>query len=249
MEIITRVTKSRNIIKEILSEDYEIDSIPNYTEEEIDKLYRIDIKKSNPFSILGYGISCNMSIKHKTIPDHYIHVLYYNFPEIGKSSSKVTKTIVDKITSLYINEAINYTDNIIVIINETISDTINNMVNILNIQLHNNFNLGETEIGKKLQETNINLQSKHFRFVTLFNVKNLQFNALNHDLVDKHIIIRNTDEINKILNVCNCTIDQLPVISQDDAIGKLKLIRKGDICKIERTSKSTGQYDYYRVCK
>jgi len=249
MEIITEVTKSRNVIKEILSEDYDTKSVPDYTEEEIDKLYRIDIKKSNPFSILGYGISCNMSIKHKTIPDHYIHVLYYNFPEIGKSSSKVTKTFIDKIMSLYINEAVKYTDNIIVIINETISETINNMINTLNIQLHNKFNLDETELGKKLKEKNINLQSKHFRFVTLFNVKNLQFNALNHVLVDKHIIIRNTDEINKILKKCNSTIDQLPVISQDDAIGKLKLIRRGDLCKIERTSKSTGQYDYYRVCK
>jgi DNA-directed RNA polymerase subunit H (RpoH/RPB5) len=237
MEIITEVTKSRNVIKEILSEDYDTKSVPDYTEEEIDKLYRIDIKKSNPFSILGYGIS------------YYIHVLYYNFPEIGKSSSKVTKTFIDKIMSLYINEAVKYTDNIIVIINETISETINNMINTLNIQLHNKFNLDETELGKKLKEKNINLQSKHFRFVTLFNVKNLQFNALNHVLVDKHIIIRNTDEINKILKKCNSTIDQLPVISQDDAIGKLKLIRRGDLCKIERTSKSTGQYDYYRVCK
>lgn len=249
METIKQVTKCINTLKDVLNDEYNTINVPEYTEEEIDKLYRIIVNKSNPFSILGNGTSCNLVIDHKILKSHKLHVLFYNFPEIGKSSSKVTKTIIDKIISLYINEVVQPCDNIVIIINEPVSDTIKNMINTLNIQLHNNFDFNKTLVKKELNDKNIKLQKKHFRFATIFDIKTLQYNILNHELIDEHTIIRDIDEINNIINKCNCTIHQLPIISIDDAVGKLKLIRKGDICKIKRTSKACGEYDYYRVCK
>ena len=39
-----------------------------------------------------------------------MHIVYYNFPVFGKSSSKVTKTIADKINILYANGTFKKTD-------------------------------------------------------------------------------------------------------------------------------------------
>lgn len=258
MEIIKKVTKSLQVLKETLDDEYDTSSIPNFTEIEIDKLYRTPVKKNNIYSNLGFGVSCNQILKHKHLENHNLHILFYNFPELGKNSSKVTKTIIEKIQNFYEKNTnkdkdftINPNDNIIIIINENITDTINNMINELNIKLHNNFdkNFKDDIIYKELEEKNINLESKHFRNATVFNIKNLQFNILNHELVDKHEVIRDSVVINDILKKCNCTENQLPIISKDDAVGKLKLICEGDICKIIRNNRTCGEYNYYRICR
>lgn len=255
METITKVTKCLQTLKDVLKDEYNTNTIPTFSEVEIEELYRIPVKKNNIYHNLGYGISCNQVIKHNELENHNLHIVFYNFPELGKTSSKVTKTIIEKIKNLYSknNEDgnnINENDNIIIIINEPLTATINNMINQLNIQLHHNFenNFIKSKVYNELQEKNINLKSKHFRYATIFDINHLQFNALKHELVDPHIVIRDENVINKILDMCNCNKNQLPKILKDDAIGKLKLICVGDICKITRTSKSCVEYDYYRIC-
>ena len=83
----------------------------------------------------------------------------------------------------------------------------------------------------------------------MFYIAQLQFNILDHELVPKHEIIRNKKDIDNILENCNCSIDQLPIISKNDPVAKLKMCVNGDICKITRKSKSAGEYPYYRVCR
>jgi len=241
MDIIKQIAKSRQILKEVLSEEYDTDTLPLYSIDEIDKLFSIESSK-NPFSILshggqGKGNACNFSVNHRIIKDHKLHVLYYNFQKDGKT--KVTKTIIDKIKTLYKDNIIQPTDNIILIINENIKETIQNLNNNLNLLLKEDFDIKD----------NIQLQKKHFRNVFMFNIKTLQFNILKHKFVPKHEVVRDNDSIQQILKNCNCTIDQLPIISKKDPVSKIKMCIPGDICKITRHSKTSGDYIYYRVCR
>ena len=75
------------------------------------------------------------------------------------------------------------------------------------------------------------------------------YNILNHNSVPKHTILRDDKDIEKILEFCNCKLEQLPVILKDDPVAKLKLGTNGDIFKIRRKSKTCGEYEYYRVCR
>ena len=61
--------------------------------------------------------------------------------------------------------------------------------------------------------------------------------------------IRKSEDINKILELCNSSINQLPIILKDDIISKIIRLAPGDICKIIRKSSKSGDYPFYRVCK
>ena len=100
-----------------------------------------------------------------------------------------------------------------------------------------------------MQENNLFLEKKHFRMIHLFNINNLTNNLLNHRLVPLHIPIRNEKDKKEILEKCNCTINQLPVILKNDPIAKLIRLAVNDICEIKRTSMKSGDYLFYRVCK
>ena len=243
MDIIKQIAKSRQILKEVLSEEYDTDTLPIYSIDEIDKLFSIESSK-NPFSILshggqGQGNACNFTLKHRILDNHQLHVLYYNFQRDGKT--KVTKTVIDKIIKLYDDNIIQPTDNIILILNESIKDTIRNLNNTLNLLLK--------EKDFDIKKNDIQLKKKHFRNVFMFNIKTLQFNILKHKFVPKHEVIRNNDTIQQILKNCNCTINQLPIISKEDPVSKIKMCTQGDLCKITRNSKTSGDYIYYRVCR
>ena len=97
MDIIKQIVKSRNILKEILSEEYDTSNLPTYSIDEMDKLFSLESTKDNPYNILGQGNACNFTLNHKDLINHKLHILYYNFQKEGKT--KVTKTIIDKILS------------------------------------------------------------------------------------------------------------------------------------------------------
>ena len=243
MDIIKQIAKSRQILKEVLSEGYDTDTLPIYSIDETDKLFSIESSK-NPFSILshggqGQGNACNFSVNHRIIKDHQLHVLYYNFQKDGKT--KVTKTVIDKIKTLYNDDIIQPTDNIVLILNENIKETIQNINNTLNLHLKDD--------KFDIKNNDIQLEKKHFRNVFMFDIKTLQFNILKHKFVPKHEVVRDNDSIQQILKNCNCSIDQLPIISKEDPVSKIKMCIPGDICKITRHSKTSGDYIYYRVCR
>ena len=241
MEVITQIVQSRKILKEVLKNDYNTDILPIYTIDEMDKLFDLESTKDNPYKSLGKGNgnACNFTLNHKIIEGYHLHVLYYNFQKDGKT--KTMKSIITNIMKLYEEKVFNYTDNIIIILNETIKDTINVLCNELNILLKNS--------NDEIIENDIGLEIRHFGNVYMFDIKALQYNILEHDVVPEHIIYRDKEDIDKILDICNCSIDQLPIISKTDPVAKLKMCVPGDICKIMRTSKTCGEYPYYRVCK
>ena len=86
------------------------------------------------------------------------------------------------------------------------------------------------------------------RFIVLLSLDRLQFNILNHQYVPPHTILskEQLDEMMKKYNVGDKS--QLPDISRYDPVALAIGMRPGDVCKIDRPSKSAIHSTYYRVC-
>ena len=118
---------------------------------------------------------------------------------------------------------------------------------------------GQSELSKNgLSETIYNENEKlkenkysnfHFRNIHVYHLDTLSIDILSHTLVPKHEIIRDQPSIDNILNRCNARINQLPIILRKDPIAKRLRLAPGDICKINRKTKSAGDVEYFRVCK
>lgn len=93
-----------------------------------------------------------------------------------------------------------------------------------------------------------NIWDKDNIYVNIFNIKRLQYNILNHELVPKHTILTDEEviEMKKRYNITNDR--QLPDISRFDPVGQAICIRPGQICKIERPSRSSITSFFYRIC-
>jgi DNA-directed RNA polymerase subunit H (RpoH/RPB5) len=86
------------------------------------------------------------------------------------------------------------------------------------------------------------------RFIVLLSLDRLQFNILNHQYVPPHTILfkEELDEMMKKYNIGDKS--QLPDISRYDPVALAIGMRPGDVCKIDRPSKSAIHSTYYRVC-
>jgi DNA-directed RNA polymerase I, II, and III subunit RPABC1 len=85
-------------------------------------------------------------------------------------------------------------------------------------------------------------------FIIIFSLERLQFNILEHQYVPKHVIL--TDEERDLLfkkyNIVD--VKKLPDISRFDPVAQAIGMRPGDICRIERPSKTAVVSNYYRHC-
>ena len=86
-------------------------------------------------------------------------------------------------------------------------------------------------------------------YVRVIGLKRLQFNILNHTLVPKHTILSPEDRTTmlKKYNVTDA-MKQLPVISRFDPVANVIGIRPGQVCEIQRSSRTAVTANYYRVC-
>jgi DNA-directed RNA polymerase subunit H (RpoH/RPB5) len=86
------------------------------------------------------------------------------------------------------------------------------------------------------------------RYIVLLSLDRLQFNILNHQYVPPHTILskEETEDMMKKYNVADKS--QLPDISRYDPVALAIGMRPGDVCKIDRPSKSAIHSTYYRVC-
>ena len=72
-----------------------------------------------------------------------------------------------------------------------------------------------------------------------------KFDITKHSLVPKHTKLSDKEK-KQVLEKYNITLNELPkILASDPAIKDLGL-KLGDIVKIERKSKTAGEYDYYR---
>jgi DNA-directed RNA polymerase subunit H (RpoH/RPB5) len=249
-----KINKSRYTLKEILSDEWDTSVIPDYTDDEIERIY---LNSDNSFlAQFGLGFNCNIILNHNTITNYRLLILYYNFKEIDKASQKVNDKIRDKIIKeIYDENYINNNDSIMIIVDEKITESMENYISVLNIELQNNLSQNglTKEISDELISLNMELNNdislRHFKNAYILNIDSLTNNLLKHSLIPEHKVIRDKKSIDEILNKCNANINQLPMILKTDIISKLKRITTGDICEITRSSLKCGKYPFYRVCK
>lgn len=85
-------------------------------------------------------------------------------------------------------------------------------------------------------------------FVIIHNIKRLQYNMLEHNLVPKCDVL-NSEEKDKFMKKFNIKdISQIPEISRFDPQALVMCIRPGDVTKFTRKSITSLENDYYRVC-
>jgi DNA-directed RNA polymerase subunit H (RpoH/RPB5) len=85
-------------------------------------------------------------------------------------------------------------------------------------------------------------------FIVIHGIPKLQFNLLDHEFVPPHTKLTE-EEGKQIMNKYNIMDkSQMPDISRFDPVALAIGLRPGDICKIERTSKTSIQSNYYRIC-
>jgi DNA-directed RNA polymerase subunit H (RpoH/RPB5) len=85
-------------------------------------------------------------------------------------------------------------------------------------------------------------------FIVIENIKRLQFNILDHELVPEHTIVPESEVVN-IMKKYNITDKiQFPDISRFDPVSRAIGLRPGQLCHIVRPSKTAIEADYYRIC-
>ena len=254
MKITEKINRSRYTLKSILSNEWNTLIIQDYSLKEIDSIY----SNNSGLEQFGYGFICNLKLSHKIIENYSLHVVYYKFPDLSpdSTSSKVSKkSLIDNIIKLYEEEYFKSNDSVMIIINENISETIQKAIDNFNIEIQNNLELTglNSEIMDEFKSKDIKLGKeynlKHFKNIQIIDINSLTNNLLEHNLVPKHEVIRNKEEINKILEDCNANISQLPIILKNDIIAKLIRLSPGDLCKITRNNEKSGINYFYRVCK
>lgn len=244
-----KINNTRYSLKEILSDEWDVSTIQDYSDTEIEKLYTLTNGNESYFP--GYAGACNFVLKHKKIPSYKLHIIYYNFPENGRTSSKVTRSACDKIEEYYLTDEINNEDSMFIIIDDKVSESLIKSFDDLNVKLQGDLNVNglSENIISEMSENNILLEPKHFKNVHLFNINNLTNNILKHRLVPPQKAIREKKDIEKIIEKCNCQLNQLPIILKSDIISKILRLSSGDICEITRKSDKCGIYSFYRICR
>ena len=254
MKITEKINKSRYTLKNILSNEWDTLSIQDYSLKELDSIY----SNNSGLEQYGYGFICNLKLPHKIIQNYSLHIVYYKFPDLSPDSttSKVSKkSLIDNIKKLYDEEYFSSNDSVMIVINESVSETIQKAIDNLNIELQNDLELSglNSDIMNEFKSKDIKLGNeynlKHFKNIQILDIDSLTNNLLEHNLVPKHEVIRNKTDINKILEDCNANISQLPIILKNDIIAKLIRLSPGDLCKITRNNNKCGINYFYRVCR
>jgi len=86
-------------------------------------------------------------------------------------------------------------------------------------------------------------------YISLVNIKRLQFNILKHTLVPKHTILTANEKETFMKKYNILDKSQIPDISYFSPVSIVLGLRPEDVVKIERNSRTAIQADFYRICK
>jgi len=210
-------------------------SMSNITSTTISKIYKSRYNILEQLKERGYDISnyndfnineINIMFTNKTLDmlvenekNHKVYVKYHLMKKITPNF------IYNTINELYDIENIlkKETDQVIFIIKEEPNDTMLKLMD----QIYNSENI----------------------FISIMNIKRLQFNILEHSLVPKHTIL-NLEEEKELINKFNINdpLKMLPTISRFDPVAMAIGLKPKQICKIIRPSKTSINSTYYRIC-
>jgi len=91
--------------------------------------------------------------------------------------------------------------------------------------------------------------NKDATMVSIISLNRLQFNILDHHLVPVHTIVNKKQLEEECFQVFNIrTIEELPDISRFDPVSIAIGIVPGEVCRIDRPSKTAITSVYYRKC-
>lgn len=104
-------------------------------------------------------------------------------------------------------------------------------------------------INDTIKNTISELWSKYREYVVIYNIKNLQYNILEHKYILEHIklSLEEKKELFEKFNINNNS--ELPEISVMDPMAKLILLKPDEVCKILRYEQNSYLTEYYRICK
>ena len=104
------------------------------------------------------------------------------------------------------------------------------------------------EPNETIRKTLMNIWEQDGIFIVVINIKRLQYNIMNHQLVQPHIVL-STEEAIALKTKYNILDDsQLPDISRFSPVSQVIGIRPGDICLFHRPSKTAIKAEFYRIC-
>ena len=86
-------------------------------------------------------------------------------------------------------------------------------------------------------------------YISLLNIKRLQFNILKHKLVPKHTVLSSVEKENVKKQYNILSDDDIPDISYFSPVSLVLGVRPGDLIKIERNSRTSITSNFYRICK
>ena len=104
------------------------------------------------------------------------------------------------------------------------------------------------EPNDTIRKTLMNIWEQDGVFVIVINIKRLQYNIMKHQLVPPHTVLTKEEaaEVKRKYNILDDS--QLPDLSRFSPVSQVIGIRPGDICKINRPSKTAIKAEFYRVC-
>ena len=84
--------------------------------------------------------------------------------------------------------------------------------------------------------------------IVIFSLDRLQFNILEHTYVPKHTILSEQEAQQMMAKYNIAHPDMLPNISRFDPVAMAIGMRPGQVCRIDRFSKTAVNTPYYRIC-
>ena len=104
------------------------------------------------------------------------------------------------------------------------------------------------EPNDTIRKTLVNIWEQDGVFVNVINIKRLQYNIMQHQLVPKHSVLTSEEAIQLKVKYNIIDDSQVPDISRFSPVSQVIGIRPGELCKIIRPSKTAIQADFYRIC-
>lgn len=138
-----------------------------------------------------------------------------------------------------------------VIKTQNLYDIIEDLFNLENILTKNDdlIIVIKDEPNETLEQVVKDIWNSDNYYISLLNIKRLQFNILNHKLVPKHKVL-NKEDVSLFKKNYNITHDnEIPDISYFSPVSLVLGIRPGDIVEIERNSRTSITSKFYRICK
>ena len=180
-----------------------------------------DISSYNNFSISEIGILAEQDQLDMLLEDSKNKKIYVKYFTNKVIKPQNVYNIVEDL--LYLENVLTKNDDLVIIVKDEPNDTL--VQTVKDIWMQDNV------------------------YISILNIKRLQFNILKHTLVPKHTILTKTEEIEfkKKYNILDNS--NIPDISYFSPVSLVLGIRPNNIVKIERKSRTAISADYYRICK